>query len=420
MTTLSVAMMVKDEEKYLDQCLTSVMAFDPDEIVIVDTGSTDRTIEIAQKFGANVIIPDNLDEFFVKTGYGPKLNFAKARNHSFSFCSGDWILQIDADETIKAFGGQPPQRFHQFLNRVPEDYNCVGFLMEDIRSDRDQRIKMNVPRCFRRGKVKFTGIVHNEPHWEGNGTYYPFARMYHYGYDIKGAAKKAKGERLCGLLELRIQNDPQDYDAMFYLAQAYGVHDDPKKSLYWGEKYANALPDIIAQGKNQYGVVHYLIATTYLNQGNFEKCQQWLEIGLAYAPNDLDLHWTLLRLGIKAKNSQTVMSAARNFVAAYEAFDKETNHDTSRIVYNHSVGCYALALFYASMSMIETTHASLEKLDNAIPYAPDELKAEIIQGAEAMFKQLKMEWKGAQNLKGQRSKLIIMPSGITTNKSIVR
>jgi glycosyltransferase involved in cell wall biosynthesis len=416
MTTLSIAMMVKDEEKYLAQCLTSVMAFDPDEIVIVDTGSKDRTIEIAKSFGATVIIPDNLDEFFVRTGYGPKLNFGKTRNYSFSFCSGDWILQVDADETIKTYAGQPPERFRQFLSRVPEEYNCVGFLMEDVRSGRDQRIKMNVPRCFRNGKVTFTEIVHNEPHWEGSGTYYPFLRMYHYGYDITGDEKKAKGERLCGLLEKRIEDNPEDFDAMFYLAQAYGVHDDVEKSLYWGEKYANALPEIIASGKNQFGVIHYLIATTYLNEGNLEKCKQWLEIGLQYAPSDIDLNWTKLRLGLKAQNSPTVMAASRQFVISYEQFDRETSHDTSRIVYNHNLGCYSLALFYSSMSMLETMHASLEKLDMAVPHAPAELQQEIRGGVENMLKKLKIEWNGAKNLKKEKSGLIIVPSGVRLNR----
>ena len=74
--TLSVCMMVKDEEKHLARCLRSVKQFAPDEIIIVDTGSKDGTIRIAQDFGATVIIPDNLEDYFVHTGYGLKLNFA--------------------------------------------------------------------------------------------------------------------------------------------------------------------------------------------------------------------------------------------------------------------------------------------------------------------------------------------------------
>jgi len=60
----------------------------PDEIVIADTGSTDRSIEIAQKFDAK-IIPIKWTN-----------NFSDARNKAKAHCSGDWILMLDADETI--------------------------------------------------------------------------------------------------------------------------------------------------------------------------------------------------------------------------------------------------------------------------------------------------------------------------------
>ncbi len=85
--TLSLAMIVKDEENYLAQCLESVKNL-VDEIVIVDTGSQDRTREVAKVFGARVFdFPWNGD-------------FSEARNFSLSKAEGDWILILDADEVI--------------------------------------------------------------------------------------------------------------------------------------------------------------------------------------------------------------------------------------------------------------------------------------------------------------------------------
>ncbi|MCH8018826.1 glycosyltransferase family 2 protein, partial [candidate division KSB1 bacterium] len=85
--SLSLCMIVKNEEEYLQECLESIEDV-VDEIIVVDTGSTDRTVEIARQFDAEVHhIPWNDD-------------FAAARNESIKHASGDWILQLDADERL--------------------------------------------------------------------------------------------------------------------------------------------------------------------------------------------------------------------------------------------------------------------------------------------------------------------------------
>ena len=73
-------MIVKNEEKFLAQCLKSIKDA-VDEIIIVDTGSTDRTVEIAQSFGAKVY-------------HHPWRSFSEARNHSLSYATCDWILKL--------------------------------------------------------------------------------------------------------------------------------------------------------------------------------------------------------------------------------------------------------------------------------------------------------------------------------------
>jgi O-antigen biosynthesis protein len=85
--TVSFCMIVKNEEKNLVKCLRSIRDI-ADEIIIVDTGSTDRTKDIARVFGARVFD-------FPWTG-----NFSDARNHSLNQATGDWIFVLDADEVI--------------------------------------------------------------------------------------------------------------------------------------------------------------------------------------------------------------------------------------------------------------------------------------------------------------------------------
>ncbi len=103
--TLTISMITKNEEQFLRNCLASVRDL-ADEIVIMDTGSTDRTIEIAKEFGAKVGHFDWIDDF------------AAARNAALDQARGDWVLSLDADEEIAA-----------------EDHEKIGLLLRRARAD---------------------------------------------------------------------------------------------------------------------------------------------------------------------------------------------------------------------------------------------------------------------------------------------
>ncbi len=90
---LSVAMIVKDEEEFLAECLENVRLF-VDEICIVDTGSRDSTLEIAKSAGAKVKCIEWEEDFSL------------ARNESLKLCGGKWIFVIDADERIAPEDGK--------------------------------------------------------------------------------------------------------------------------------------------------------------------------------------------------------------------------------------------------------------------------------------------------------------------------
>ena len=87
MTTISLCMIVKNEENTLERCLTSVAGI-PDQIIIVDTGSEDRTKEIAARFASSVLDFEWIDDF------------SAARNYSFEQATMDYILWLDADDIL--------------------------------------------------------------------------------------------------------------------------------------------------------------------------------------------------------------------------------------------------------------------------------------------------------------------------------
>ena len=85
--TLSLCMIVRDEAEELKRCLNSVKDL-VDEIVAIDTGSVDRTVEVANSFGAKVLHFKWIDDF------------SAARNASIEMAVSDWILTLDCDEGI--------------------------------------------------------------------------------------------------------------------------------------------------------------------------------------------------------------------------------------------------------------------------------------------------------------------------------
>src|SRR5438876_349352 len=87
---ISACLIVKNEQRFLRECLRSVQPL-VDEIVVVDTGSTDRTKEIALDFGARVF------------DFKWNDSFAAARNASLRHARGEWIIVVDSDECIRPF-----------------------------------------------------------------------------------------------------------------------------------------------------------------------------------------------------------------------------------------------------------------------------------------------------------------------------
>ncbi len=110
--TISVCLIVKNEEKVLERCLSSLKCI-ADEFVVVDTGSQDATKEIAERFGAKVYDLEWQDDF------------AAARNHAFSKCSCDYIYSADADEVIDE---KNQDRFVRLKSALDPSVDIVQFL----------------------------------------------------------------------------------------------------------------------------------------------------------------------------------------------------------------------------------------------------------------------------------------------------
>lgn len=189
---LSAAMIVRDEESFLPACLASLRDV-VDEIVVVDTGSTDRTMEIARDAGARV------------SSYPWGGDFAAARNVALDRAAGQWILYIDADERVV---GGAPQGFREQLRQ--ED--LIALTVRFRPSAGSTRYRES--RLFRNDRrIRFRGVIH-ESHvpairealagGEGRAGSSDLA-IDHIGYD---GPLDHKHRRNLPLLEARVASDP--------------------------------------------------------------------------------------------------------------------------------------------------------------------------------------------------------------------
>jgi tetratricopeptide (TPR) repeat protein len=218
--TMSLCMIVKDEESMLGQCLEAVKDH-VDEIVVVDTGSTDRTIEIAREHGARVL---------ETTWTG---DFSAARNVSFDAATSDWILYLDADEVL-ADGDGP--RLRELAGRT---WREAFYLIETNHTgdlDDGTAVTHNAMRVFRnRPEYRFEGRIHEQiahtlpgflpSRYEVSGV-----RIEHYGYLGAVRDAKEKSRRNIDLLEAQIADGVDTPFLHFNLGSEYAAVGDSQRA----------------------------------------------------------------------------------------------------------------------------------------------------------------------------------------------
>lgn len=212
---LSVAMIVKNEEKYLERCLKSLPAI-VNEVVVVDTGSSDRTADIAVSNGAKLLAYEWDDDF------------SAARNFAINQTSGDWILVMDADEY---FAEDCSSVLESFMNAGKQigRFEIVSKYMDNGETAfaRDY-----VSRLFPRGAA-YAGRIHeqligNFPRRRIGG-----AVIHHDGY-----YQTDKHERNLSLLLLELQEKPGGSYVLFQLGRQYNsVRDYAIVEMYLTESY---------------------------------------------------------------------------------------------------------------------------------------------------------------------------------------
>lgn len=250
MKKLSLVMIVKNEEKTLERCLKSCADL-VNEIVLVDTGSTDKTLEIAKKFNAQIF------------HYNWDNNFSNARNFAIKNSTGDFNLILDADEYITNINKNELKIFMNTQNTIAK-IKRIDFFNSDIGVKKSVCL---ISRLAPKG-VFFEGSIHEQLDPKLPRTFVNI-EVEHDGYLFQD-----KFDRNIDLILKELENNKNDPYMLYQAGKTYFVNKSYTKAQRYLEKYL----DVSSCNTDDFypdAVISYIY--TSLNSKNFEKCLKIVE-----------------------------------------------------------------------------------------------------------------------------------------------
>ncbi|MBE6749482.1 MAG: glycosyltransferase family 2 protein [Ruminococcaceae bacterium] len=242
--TLGLVMIVKNEERCLEKCLKAVRNL-VDEIYITDTGSTDRTVEIAKKFNAHISHFDWINDF------------AAARNFSLEQSKCDWNLVLDADEYLIEGKRKDIEKFLLGEERI----GYIELLNSYKESDGEiSKSKIQIPRLIPRG-VKYRGAIHEQIDSELDGIILPLA------FDHDGYMQEGKGERNLEFLLEELSNDENNPYILYQIAKTLWI----LKRFSEADNYFEKFYENAKNKKSEYrktGIISYIYNLSELNKND--------------------------------------------------------------------------------------------------------------------------------------------------------
>jgi tetratricopeptide (TPR) repeat protein len=306
---LSAVLIVRNEAAVLADCLAALQAF-ADEIVVVDTGSTDGTPELAARFTDRVFAFAWVDDF------------AAARNFAIEQARGEWVLSIDADEVVQ-HADQARALLEVFMaQQAPETVGTV-----ELTSPADgQEVTVHLERFFRRDRFRFTGAIHEQlTAIDGAKRSAPTGLcILHSGYEQQADAPNHKALRNIPLLEKELAAHPKDEYYWYQLGKAQfslGRFAEAEAAFVRGLECIDfsAAPPTGAQGAVARDVLTGIVvnlAYSRINQNRIPEAQSLLEEHLALAHEGIRRADFYFVLGYAALQAGDLVQARAGFTEA--------------------------------------------------------------------------------------------------------
>ncbi|MCG8366360.1 MAG: tetratricopeptide repeat protein [Pseudanabaenales cyanobacterium] len=362
---LSLCMIVKNEAANLARCLSSVEGW-VDEMIVLDTGSTDRTVEVAKTLGAQVHHFDWQNDF------------AAARNASLKYAKGDWILVLDGDETL-AEGIipllKPVLQGDEIEGISGDDLLLISFVRQEVNAR--QSPYSLVSRLFRNHPdIRFcrpyhetvddsvAKLIQREPAWEVISL--PKVGICHTGYQPSAIAAQDKFNRAQMIMETFLAEHPNDPYICNKLGALYGQMGNWRKGL---ELLTRGVQAAQADAMTTYELHYHLgLAYRHLNQLELANTHYLKAMQQPILPQ--------LKLGayINLGGLLKLQGQLNEAIAIFET--------ATKIAPNFAIAHYNLGLTHRARGYLEPAIAAYQK---AIRLQPEYAKAHQNLGA-ALFK----------------------------------
>jgi len=331
---LSIGMMVKNEAKNLERCLQSIKpirdAIDS-ELVIIDTGSSDNTVEIAQRYTDKV--------YFHEWDH----NFSEMRNKTISYAKGEWFLVIDADEVLES-----PQAIVDFLNsKESDDYNAAVLFVKNLTGVNELKDFSTLlsARLFRKNdNFHYEGAVHNQAIFDE-----PVADLktylIHYGYMANDPElMERKFIRTSAILKSELEKDPEHIYYLYQLAVTYAMHGDYDDAIHYIQQAYEVFAKLGKPKNCMYVLTH--MALIYQITRNFEKVEEVCLEALQVSDGYIDIYYYLAESQAIQGKHQAAIHNYHHYLELLANYHDFTQKDGGVIEY--SVGNAQLAYFNLS------------------------------------------------------------------------
>ncbi len=351
---ISACMIVRNEEKFIAQCLRSIQEY-VDEIIIVDTGSQDKTVEIAKSFGARIYSHPWED------------HFSKHRNQSFGYAKMDWILYIDADEELLSGSGE---LLRKSVTEAENEVDAIAVTLECIFNKGLSMAYNNAVRLFRNHRgFYYRGRVHNYIVGIKKVICRPI-RLFHHGYNLDKTSMARKFDRTTKLLKLDIVDNPDDPRPHHFLSASY-----LSENMYEEALKESLMAITLSEKKNEYSQNYlwsiYIAASSCLYLGKLEKARELAEKGTRLFSDHLDSYYILSIIAYE-KHDRTLFDKYFNkYLKVKENYQK--NPEKFGEIVNNTLGSqWSLHLLNAFLIMDEgPDEYATHEIESAINLCPD-------------------------------------------------
>jgi glycosyltransferase involved in cell wall biosynthesis len=343
--SISLCMIVKDEEENLTRCLDSARDF-VDEIIIVDTGSTDRTVEIAESYGARVF------------NHPWEGSFSKARNYSLKYATCDWILILDADHELEKADAH---RLKEATNTT--DANYIHFPVYDIHEGGKNLGVYDFGLLFRNHLgFHYKGTVHNELVFSGNVKRFNI-RVYHYGSDLNEEQMRKKFIRTSALLKEQIKAEPHNPVPHRYLGDAYmrmKIYDEAIAE----SNTALTLRDESKCRTENFMISYYIICAAYYEKEDMESAKIYALRAIEIDDQQIDIYCILALVYFNIKEFDKFLQCSKRYLDLWNNLMSNNNNIVNPFVY-HTIGHkwkihLLCGLHYLSIGQDETGNSEIE------------------------------------------------------------